>query len=81
MKKQIFIIILIILLPFILFAQSKMNIAQSSYQTIQYNVSVVGNVRQPGTYLLQADDRVFDAIRLANTFIDEKELSSCQSQG
>ncbi|MBC8383780.1 MAG: hypothetical protein H8E22_08285, partial [Candidatus Cloacimonetes bacterium] len=71
MKKHIFIIILITLLPFILLAQSKMNIAQSSYQTIQYNVSVVGNVRQPGTYLLQAEDRVFDAIRLANTFIDE----------
>jgi len=71
MKKQIFIIILIIFLPFILVAQSKMNIAQSSYQTIQYNVSVVGNVRYPGTYILQADQRVFDAIKRANTFIDE----------
>ena len=71
MKKQIFIVILIMLIPVILVAQSKMNIAQSPYQMIEYNVSVVGNVRQPGTYLLQSDDRVFDAIRLANTIIDE----------
>ena len=72
MKKHIFIIILILLLPFILFAQSKMNIAQSSYQTIKYNVSVVGNVLKPRTYSLQPDDRVFDAIRAANTTIDER---------
>ena len=72
MKKQIFIIILIILLPFILVAQSRMNVAQLSYQTIKYNVSVVGYVLKPRTYSLQPDDRVFDAIRVANTTIDEK---------
>ena len=67
MKKQIFIIILIIFLPFILVAQSKMNIAQSSYQTIQYNVSVVGNVVNPGTYTLSPIKRISDAIQIANS--------------
>ncbi|MDP8226093.1 MAG: SLBB domain-containing protein, partial [Candidatus Celaenobacter polaris] len=67
MKKQIFIIILILLLPFILFAQSKMNIAQSSYQMIQYNVSVVGNVVNPGTYTLSPIKRISDAIQIANS--------------
>ncbi|MDP8313950.1 MAG: SLBB domain-containing protein [Candidatus Celaenobacter antarcticus] len=71
MRKHIFIVILIMLLPVILVAQSKMDLTQSSYQMIQYSVSVVGNVRYPGTYRLQADQRVFDAIKRANTFIDE----------
>ena len=71
MKKQIFITILIIFLPFILTAQSKMDLTQSNYQIIQYSISVVGNVRYPGTYMLQADQRVFDAIKRANTYIDE----------
>ena len=72
MKKRIFVLCLVILLPFILLAQTKMNLAQSSYQTIKYDVSVVGNVLKPRTYSLQPDDRVFDAIRAANTTIDEK---------
>ncbi len=67
MKKQIFIIILIILLPFILFAQSKMSIDQSSYQMIQYSVSVVGNVVNPGTYTLSPIKRISDAIQTANS--------------
>ncbi len=71
MKKHIFIIILITILPFGLLGQSKMDLSQSSYQMIQYNISVVGNVRYPGTYMLQADQRVFDAIKRANTYIDE----------
>ncbi len=71
MKKHILIVILITLLPFVLVAQSKMDLSQSSYQMIQYNVSVVGSVRYPGTYSLQADQRVFDAIKRANTYVDE----------
>ncbi len=67
MKKHIFIVILIMLLPVILVAQSKMDLTNSSYQMIQYNVSVVGNVVNPGTYSLSPIKRISDAIHVANS--------------
>lgn len=71
MRRKILLLIMICMIPTFMLAQSKSTIPQASFDMIQYNVSVVGNVRYPGTYVLSADQRVFDAIKRANTYIDE----------
>jgi len=71
MKKKNIFLFFLILSPIILCAQSKINVSQISNQYIEYTISVVGNVINPGTYLLQPTQRVSDAIKIANSIASD----------
>ena len=74
--SKIILVMVVLSSSICLFAQE--NISQQYGNTIMYNVSVVGAVKNPGVYMLPSTTRVSEAIKIANISNTKNEIESVE---